>query len=87
VKKTSLFVCTLKLKGVCLWTLNHRMHSVLPFVIFKLYFSDEEGEVDKECIETESRDDFQNEDADEEIASDSQASLERDSCVSTGTYW
>jgi len=58
------------------------MHSVLPFVIFKVYFSDEEDEADEKCIETESRDDFGNEDADEEIASDSQASPEHDS---TGT--
>ena len=77
----------LKLKRVCLWTQNHRMSSLLPFVIIKLYFSDEEGEADKECIGTENKGDLENEDADDEIASASQTSLEHDSCVSTGTDW
>ena len=36
---------------------------------------------------TENSDDLKSENADEEIASASQASLERDSCVSRGTVW
>ena len=52
-----------------------------------LNFSDEESEADEECIETVDGNGLENEDADEEIASDSQASLECNSCVSTGTNW
>ena len=63
------------------------MSSLSLFVIMKLYFSDEEGEADEECIVTENSDDLESENADEEIASASQASLERDSCVSRGTVW
>ena len=49
-----------------------------------LYFS-EESETDDECFEMEDGIELENEDVDDVITLDSQASLEHDSCISTST--